>query len=67
MSRTLFHWHQSKVDSYGQAGTLRSSARLALMDWHVSNVCAMHAGHNSLKWALAAQMKDARLMKDIFI
>ena len=43
------------------------SARLAHTEIQVVLACAVHDGHNALKWSLPSAFNDADLLRDVFI
>ena len=59
--------HATLAPTYGDAGNPGSATLLDLMEWVVGTPCALHDGHNALKWALHMYFKDPQLLKDIYI
>ena len=38
-----------------------------LLNWFLASGCVCHDGHNSLKWSMLDQMKDAQGLRDLFV
>lgn len=61
------HLQQAAPPPGGSGSALSSPKMLQLLEWVVANGCAIHDGHNALKWSMHQHFRDSDLLKNIYI
>lgn len=67
VGRLLKQYHKFLAPQFTAPQLGKDSAALELLEWVVTTGCALHDGHNSLKWAMHSQFQNTELIQDVFI
>ena len=67
LQRAMIQHHRRLAARFGQGSSQLTPQLLELQEWILSTACGCHDSHNSLKWAMYAQMNDPELTKNVYL
>ena len=67
LTRAMIQHHRRLAARFGHGSSQLTPQLLELQEWVLSTACGCHDAHNSLKWAMHAQMNDPELTKSVYL